>query len=125
MLLQGSDLYIKNQQGNMIIAAAKSLELTINCEMIEVARQTVTSWRDYITGRKDWSVSVSSLVTADSFTASVSMIGQTFGLYFHDGPTAESSLLHGSAVCTQAKITEQKGSVAKGSFVFSGVGALS
>ena len=107
----------------MILAASKSIEVSVNCEMIETARSS-TEWRNYIKGRKDWSATVSTLVTSSALQSIPEMIGTSYGLYFHDGQASKSPIISGNAICKSIKITEQKGSVAKGSFVFQGTGAL-
>ena len=125
MLFKGNDLILKDSSNGIVLAASKSLELNINGETIEVGRTSADMWRKFITGRKDWSISVSTLVGSGQFTASAAMIGQTYGVKFVDGQSATAALLSGICICKQVKITEQKGSVAKGSFVFQGTGALS
>ena len=125
MLFKGNDLILKDSSNGIVLAASKSLELNINGETIEVGRTSADMWRKFITGRKDWSISVSTLVGSGQFTASAAMIGKTYGVKFVDGQSATTALLSGLCICKQVKITEQKGSVAKGSFVFQGTGALS
>ena len=125
MLYKGSDLILKDTSNNKVVAAAKSIEVNINNETIEVGRTGTSRWREYITGRFDWSISVSTLVSSGQFTASAAMIGQTYGVKFVNGQSATSAMLSGTCICKQVKITEQKGSIAKGSFVFQGTGALS
>lgn len=125
MLFQGNDLLLKDSNNGTVLAASKSLELNINDETIEVGRTSGEMWRKFITGRKDWSVSVSTLVSDGQFKASVGMIGKTYGVKFVAGISATTALLSGTCICKQVKITDQKGSVAKGSFVFQGTGALS
>ena len=125
MLYNGNDLILKDSNDGTVLAASKSLELNINGETIEVARTSSDMWRQFITGRKDWSISVSTLVSSGQFTASAAMIGQIYEVKFADGQSATAALLSGTCICKQVKITEQKGSIAKGSFVFQGTGALS
>ena len=125
MLFKGNDLILKESSNGIVLAASKSLELNINGETIEVGRTSADMWRKFITGRKDWSISVSTLVGSGQFTASAAMIGKTYGVKFVDGQSATAALLSGICICKQVKITEQKGSIAKGSFVFQGTGALS
>ena len=125
MLFKGNDLILKDSSNGIVLAASKSLELNINGETIEVGRTSADMWRKFITGRKDWSISVSTLVGSGQFTASAAMIGKTYGVKFVDGQSATAALLSGICICKQVKITEQKGSVAKGSVVFQGTGALS
>ena len=125
MLFKGNDLILKDSSNGIVLAASKSLELNINGETIEVGRTSGEMWRQFITGRKDWSISVSTLVGSGQFTASAAMIGKRYGVKFVDGQSATAALLSGICICKQVKITEQKGSIAKGSFVFQGTGALS
>ena len=125
MLYQGNDLILKDINNGTVLAASKSLELNINDETIEVGRISGEMWRKFITGRKDWSISVSTLVGSGQFSASAAMIGKTYGVKFVNGQSATSAMLSGTCICKQVKITEQKGSIAKGSFVFQGTGALS
>ena len=125
MLFKGNDLILKDSSNGIVLAASKSLELNINGETIEVGRTSADMWRKFITGRKDWSISVSTLVGSGQFTASAAMIGKTYGVKFVNGQSATSAMLSGICICKQVKITEQKGSIAKGSFVFQGTGALS
>ena len=125
MLFKGNDLILKDSSNGIVLAASKSLELNINGETIEVGRTSADMWRKFITGRKDWSISVSTLVSSGQFTASAAMIGKTYGVKFVNGQSATSAMLSGICICKQVKITEQKGSIAKGSFVFQGTGALS
>ena len=125
MLFQGNDLILKDSNNGTVLAASKSLELNINDETIEVGRTSGEMWRKFITGRKDWSVSVSTLVSDGQFKASVGMIGKTYRVKFVNGQSATAAMLSGTCICKQVKITEQKGAIAKGSFVFQGTGALS
>ena len=125
MLFKGKDLILKDYNNGIVLAASNSLELNINGETIEVDRTSGEMWRQFITGRKDWSISVSTLVGSGQFSASAAMIGKTYGVKFVDGQSATAALLSGICICKQVKITEQKGSIAKGPFVFQGTGALS
>ena len=125
MLFKGKDLILKDYSNGIVLAASKSLEININGETIEVGRTSGEMWRKFITGRKDWSISVSTLVGSGQFSASAAMIGKTYGVKFVNGQSATAAFLYGTCICKQVKITEQKGSIAKGSFVFQGTGALS
>lgn len=124
MIFKGKELVLLNSSNTAVLAAAKSLELQVQCEMIERTSANYGIYREYITGRKDWSITVSTLVTSSQFQGIASMIGTTYSVKFAlQGSTV--ALLSGSAICKSVKITEQKGAIAKGSFVFQGTGALS
>ena len=44
-----------------MLAGAKSCEVNVNCDDIEIASATSGSWKDRIAGRKDWSLSTSQI----------------------------------------------------------------
>ena len=120
----GKDLVLKNASNGTILYAAKSIEITIDCEMVEVAPQNGSGWREYIAGWKKWSFQVGTLASSSQISNAPSMIGATYYAKFttSDG---RSEFLGGDCVCTQAKITDTKGQIAKGTFVFQGKGVLS
>ena len=99
MLFKGKDLILKDYSNGIVLAASKSLELNINGETIEVGRTSGEMWRKFITGRKDWSISVSTLVGSGQFSASAAMIGKTYGVKFVNGQSATAALLYGICIC--------------------------
>ena len=126
MLYSGLDLMLYNSSGTAILGACKGVEINVEQEVDEVPSATYPGWKNYVKKRKGWSFTISNLVTPTTLSNTPSMVGTTYQCRFYNGTdTTKPVLLSGTAICRQAKITEQKGSVAKGSFVFSGVGALS
>ena len=120
----GKDLVLKNASNGTILHAAKSIEITIDCEMVEVAPQNGSGWREYIAGWKKWSFQVGTLASSSQISNAPSMIGATYYAKFTtSGSTSE--VVGGYCICTQAKITDTKGQIAKGTFVFQGKGVLS
>ena len=90
MILHGRNLIIK--AGGMAIAAAKSCDISVQCEEIETASPSTGEWRTAITGRKSWSISTNQLVTSivrpfsmigTSVSLDVSIVGE-YGLLFAD-----------------------------------------
>lgn len=65
MALLGKNLIISI--GGTPIAAAKSCDIDVDCDTIEVSSVTSGAWRNYIAGRKGWSVSCGYLVTPQKF----------------------------------------------------------
>ena len=125
MLYSGLDLMLYNSSGTAILGACKGVEINVEQDVDEVPSATYSGWKNYVKKRKGWSFTISNLVTATTLSNTPSMVGTTYQCRFYDGTdTTKSALLSGTAICRQAKITEQKGSVAKGSFVFQGTGAL-
>ena len=120
----GKDLVLKNASNDTILYAAKSIEITIDCDMVEVAPQNGSGWREYIAGWKKWSFQVGTLASSSQISNAPSMIGATYYAKFTtSGSTSE--VIGGYCICTQAKITDTKGQIAKGTFVFQGKGVLS
>lgn len=89
MILHGRNLIIK--ANGVAIAAAKSCDISIQCNEIETASPSTGVWRTAILGRKSWSVTTNQLVTG--IARSISMVGTTvslsmdvegdFGIPFH------------------------------------------
>lgn len=124
MIYNAKELILLDTSNNKVVAAAKSIEINVKCDTVERTSANSALYREYITGRKDWNFQISSLVTSSQFRGAKSMVGTTYAVKFTiQGSTV--ALMSGNAICTQAKITDQKGSIAKGSFVFQGTGALS
>ena len=124
MIFKAKELILLDTNNNTVVAAAKSIEINVKCDTVERTSANSGLFREYITGRKDWNFQVSSLVTSSQFSGAKTMVGTTYAVKFSlQGSTA--ALMSGKAICIQAKITDQKGSIAKGSFVFQGTGALS
>ena len=124
MIFKAKELILLDTSNNTVVAAAKSIEINVKCDTVERTSANSGLFREYITGRKDWNFQISSLVTSSQFSGAKTMVGTTYAVKFSlQGSTA--ALMSGNAICTQAKITDQKGSIAKGSFVFQGTGALS
>ena len=124
MIYNAKELILLDTSNNKIVAAAKSIEINVKCDTVERTSANSALYREYSTGRKDWNFQISSLVTSSQFSGAKTMVGTTYAVKFSlQGAT--SALMSGKAICTQAKITDQKGSIAKGSFVFQGTGALS
>ena len=104
------------------IAGTKSNEIQTECDMIEVTNQNSAQWRQYLAGRKNWSVSTGFLVLAASDTKKLLNVGTTYTLRFRD--RAGTSILQGQAIMKQCKISAARGSLATGSFTFQGSGEL-
>ena len=104
------------------IAGTKSNEIQTECDMIEVTNQNSAQWRQYLAGRKNWSVSTGFLVLAAADTKKLLNVGTTYTLRFSD--RAGTSILQGQAIMKQCKISATRGSLATGSFTFQGSGEL-
>ena len=119
MIIHGRNLIVKI--GNVAIAAAKSCDLQVDCEEIEVASPDTGAWRQYVAGRKSWQVNTGHLVTAVATNAA--KVGTIVTLTFQVGSTTDT--LTGSALVRSWKVSGAVGNLAQGSFQFLGSGALS
>ena len=114
--------------GGTTASAERSNEINTSCETLEVASPTsgVTNngtWRVYIAGRKEWSVTVNYLVPAVANITEVLRVGQSYTLAVKN--QSGTTLMSGTAICQQAKVTSTRGNLIQGSFVFKGSGELS
>lgn len=106
------------------IAGVKSNDITTKADTIEVASSTSGVWKEYITGRKEWSVSVSYLVLADSGMLELLNVGTTYKLKIGGRNATNANTLTGSAILTTCKVTATLGNLVQGSFQFQGTSAL-
>lgn len=103
------------------IAALKSCKLSTDCETIEVASATSSQFKEFIAGRKSWSMTCSWLVqTTAAMKAHALRVGTTYTITFTDGTTS----LSGSAICKSCDVDAVVGNLTNGSFKFQGSGAL-
>ena len=106
------------------IAATRSQEIQSGADTIEIANPSSGQWRQFMAGRKQWSVNVNYLVRGDANTniRDVLKVGTTYTLCIKDREGNFS--IQGSAICTQCKVTSVISNIVSGSFAFQGTGAL-
>lgn len=119
-MINGNDILI--YKDGVAIAATRSNEAQTNCEMIEKASPTTGQWREFIAGRKDWSVNASFLASAVSNIQGLLTAGTPCVISFRD--RSGNILLSGNAVCQQATYSAIRGNIANGTFIFVGNGEL-
>lgn len=61
-MILGKDIIILNSSGTAAVAAAKSCEINVQADMIEVASPDTGVWKKYISGHKSWSLTINHLV---------------------------------------------------------------
>ena len=118
------------QNGNNIIvlingtaiAGVKSDEIQSDTDTIEVASATQQQWKEFITGRKEWSLNTSYLLLAAESLRDLIQIGNVYELAITDrqGNVAVS----GRAILTVCKQTHPRGNLCNGTFQFRGTGPL-
>ena len=122
MVVHGKKLIIT--VGGSAIAGAKSCEINIQCDDIEVASATQGKWREFLAGRKDWSVTCGHLLPASGtpLKSSAAMVGTKVVLSIQTDMTGD--ILTGSAIVKSWRASGAVGNLATGAFSFRGSGAL-
>lgn len=122
--MNGKDIIIILSQNGTALAgtAVKSHDITTAADTIEKASATQQTWREYLAGRKGWSVNMSYLVTAAIKIRWEKKVGEMFAVTIRD--VANTYSLTGSAILETAKQTYTVGNLANGSFVLKGTGPL-
>ena len=124
MALLGKNLQIlKPVSGGYspIIAAARSCEINIDGDQLEVSSPNDGAWQHFVAGRKGWSISVGYLLGAGTFPTEATMVNTTVTVVVDDGTTK----MQGSAIVKSWHATGNLSNLATGSFVFLGNGPLS
>lgn len=121
--INGNNIYIT--LGGTMIAGSKSDEIQTDCDMIEISNPNSGDWRQYMAGRKDWSVQTSFLVTNVTNIRQLLNIGTSYNLVFRDRNSTSGASVSGTAILKTCKISSVRGNLVTGSFAFQGTGALS
>ena len=121
-LIHGRNIIVSKLVGNAYtaIAAAKSCDIEVEVEQIEVASTSSGQWREYIQGRKGWRVTVSGLVTAVK-DALIQDDAVSLKIGVRDSST---DYISGNAIVRTSKVTGTVGNISQYSVVFIGNGAL-
>lgn len=118
-MLKGKDLLI--YADGQVVAAAKSCRISMDRDTEEVSSPTAGRNKAFRAGRKEWSVSVSTLLT--SVYGSILRQSQTVRLSFVVAGSA-SDRMTGTAIVQRVEVTAAMGRLALGSFIFKGSGKL-
>ena len=63
-MIKGKDIVILDSTGSAVIAAARSCEINVTADTLEVASPNSGAYKAYIAGRKGWTVSINHLVVS-------------------------------------------------------------
>ena len=103
-----------------VVAGARSCEVSIDGDQMEVSSPNDGAWQHFIAGRKGWSISVGYLMSVGTFPSEAQMVNTTVTVVVSDGTT----MMQGQAIVKSWKATGNLDNLANGSFVFLGTGAL-
>lgn len=115
-IIHGRQLIVK--QNGTPIAVQKSCDIDVRCATIPVSSEAYGQWENNIAGRKSWSLTCNTLVTA--LASNVSMVGQTVTISCNVGTDSVS----GTALVTGWKVTGTIGNLAQAVATFLGTGPL-
>jgi predicted secreted protein len=116
-ILHGRNLIIS--VGGTAVAAAKTCDISAKAETIEISSPSSGIWREFISGRKEWTVSVGYLVQAPG--SEIPQVGQAVQISVMN---AQNVVLSGNAIVETCHITGTVGSLAQGTFAYRGTGPL-
>lgn len=124
MAQNGKNIIVQRLDGQTwtAIAAARTDEIEVDGELMEIASRTQAGWREYLAGRKTWSVQTSYLVTLVSNIREVLQVNTRVRLRI--GGTGTGQYLTGYAWVKNQKLNAPNGGLANGTVVFQGDGPL-
>lgn len=122
MAINGNSIFIAISSASTPIAGTRANEIQVDGEKIEVASATQGDWKEFIKGRKEWGVTVSWLVLANSDVQKLLDVNNSYTLKLR---TSSTVYLTGTAILTNCKISAPRGSLVQGAFTFTGTGPLS
>lgn len=122
-MIHGRNLIIK--VNGTAIAGARSCDINISGEEIEIASATQSKWREFLAGREEWSVTCSHLLPASGtpLKSSAAMVNTTVTIRMESGISGD--VLTGQAIVKSWRTTGTLGNLAQGTFSFRGSGPLS
>ena len=122
--MTGKDITVTLSQGGVALANTRirSNDIQTGCDTIEKASSSQQDWKEYVAGRKGWTLTVNYLVLASTQVADLLYAGQLFDITMKSGNT---NLLTGTALMTAVKQVATVGNLATGAFTLQGSGALS
>lgn len=123
--MTGKDIILVLSQGGTALAstAIKSQDIQTEADVLEKASSSQQSWREYIAGRKGWSVTLSYLVLTSDKILDLLKVGQTFSVTMKKVDDNINKVT-GTAILKAVKQTASVGNLAQGSWQLQGTGAL-
>ena len=124
--MTGKDIKLILSQNGTAIAATRirSNDIQSQAALIEKASSAQQDWKEYIAGRKEWTLTVGYLVLASPQIRDLLKAGQTFDITMTANDGTDTSTLTGQAILEQVKQSANIGSLAQGSYSFRGNGPL-
>lgn len=122
MAINGNNVLI--YRNGTAIAGTISNEIQTGAELIEISSPTSGQWKEYIAGRKSWSVNVSYLILANNGVRDLLNVGSSYTLKIRGRNATDATGVVGTGILKSCKITATKGNLVQGSFTFQGTSSL-
>jgi len=121
-IIHGRNLIVK--VNGTAIAGARSCEINVEGEQLETASPDTGTWRTFLAGRKEWSVTCGYLIPAAGtpLRSEAAMVNTSVTLTVQSDMSGDT--LTGSAIVRTWRASGNIGNLAQGSFHFRGNGAL-
>ena len=124
MALNGNNIII--YLNGTAIAGATTSDSQSTIDLMEITSPLSTgTWKQFITKRKSWSVTVNYLVLQYTGVQDLLKVGTSYTLKIRGRSSSDSTGVSGTAVLKTCRITSQRGNLVQGSFQFQGNSALS
>lgn len=121
MVIHGRNLILSI--GGVAVAGAKSCDININADDIEISTASSSKWREFIAGRIDWTATCNHLLLSTSTLISkVNMTGKKVTISV--GIRGTNDVISGSAIIRSWRTTGTVGNICQGAFGFRGSGPL-
>ena len=126
MAINGNNIILKKYVNGVWtqIGYIRSQEPDVSADMQEVSSPNQGQWRQFIAGRKQWSMTANWIMGVTSQMYTLLEVGDTFQLRCEDRNDS-TVYVEGYAILERVKITMTRGNLVQGSFVFRGNGSLS
>lgn len=122
MAINGNNVLI--YRNGTAIAGTITNEIQTGTDLIEISSPTSGQWKEYIAGRKSWSVNVSYLILANNGVRDLLNVGSSYTLKIRGRNATDATGVVGTGILKSCKITATKGNLVQGSFTFQGTSSL-
>ena len=118
-MIHGRNILIYS--GGHVVAAARTCSISMSVDDTEVSNPASTSTRNYIAGRKSWTVTITKLVTV-AHTIFENLDQEVRLSFMVRGSSTDR--MTGNAIVKNADVSGTVGSLTTGNFTFQGTGPL-
>jgi len=124
MALNGNNIIV--YLNGTAIAGATTSDSQNTVDLVEIGSPLSSGkWKQFVTKRKSWSVTVNYLVLQYSDIRDLLKVGESYTLKIRGRNSSDSTGVSGTAILKSCQITAQRGNLVQGTFQFQGNSSLS